>query len=250
MENAKPSPICRSKDIHKDDYLPYVDGKPRYKGVQSFLDSRGIELPYGDPSDPPNLDTICGLGNLKNKQFNELIQNGKVDVFYSTLDLIKQLKKHGIKIGVASSSKNCQTILDVVGIADLFETRVDGVVSAELGLLGKPEPDIFLTAADNLGSAYDRTIVVEDAVSGVQAGRNGNFGLVIGVARANNNDELLINGADIIVQDLSDISIESIEKWFGSGLEEDSWSIKYHDYIPEYERLRESLLTVGKTNNH
>ncbi|MCK4790629.1 MAG: HAD hydrolase-like protein, partial [Desulfobacteraceae bacterium] len=129
---------------HKDDYLPYVDGKPRYKGVQSFLDSRGIELPHGDPSDPPNLDTICGLGNLKNKQFNELIQNGTVDVYYSTLDLIKQLKKHGIKIGVASSSKNCQTILEVVGIVDLFETRVDGVVSAELGLLGKPEPDIFL----------------------------------------------------------------------------------------------------------
>ena len=230
---------------YKDDYLPYVDGKPRYKGVQSFLDSRGIELPYGDPSDHPNLDTICGLGNLKNKQFNELIQNGNVDVYYSTLNLIKQLKKHGIKIGVASSSKNCQTILDVVGIADLFETRVDGVISAELGLLGKPEPDIFLTAADNLGSAYDRTIVVEDAVSGVQAGRNGNFGLVIGVARVNNNDELLINGADIIVQDLSDISIERIEKWFRSGLEEDSWSIKYHDYIPEYESLRESLLTVG-----
>lgn len=114
-----------------------------------------------------------------------------------------------------------------------------------MGLKGKPEPDIFTTAADYLGSVYDRTIVVEDAVSGVQAGRNGNFGLVIGLARANNEGELLINGADIVLQDLSEISIDGIEKWFIAGLEEDSWSIKYHDYDPETESIRETLLTVG-----
>ena len=230
---------------HKDDYLPFVDGKPRYKGVQSFLESRGIVLPYGDQSDPPNLDTICGLGNQKNKRFNELIQAGMVEVYISTIEIIEELKNRNIRIGVASSSKNCQTILDAAGILDLFETRVDGVVSDELGLKGKPEPDIFTTAADNLESAYDRTIIVEDAVSGVQAGRKGNFGLVIGVGRANNKSELLINGADIVIQDLSDITIENIEKWFTYGLEEDSWSIKYHDYASESESLREALLTIG-----
>jgi beta-phosphoglucomutase family hydrolase len=230
---------------HKEDYLPYVDGKPRYKGVQSFLDSRGIELSYGDPSDSPSFDTVCGLGNMKNDIFNELIQQGMVEVFPSTVRLIRELKDQNIKIGVASSSKNCKPILEVVDLLDLFETRVDGVVSAEMGLKGKPEPDIFTTAADHIGTPYDRTVIIEDAVSGVKAGRNGNFGLVLGVARENNGQDLFTNGADIVVKDLGEITIGDIEDWFLHGLVEDGWSIQYHDYSPETESVRETLLTVG-----
>nr|NIS82731.1 beta-phosphoglucomutase family hydrolase [Anaerolineales bacterium] len=164
---------------HTDDYLPYVDGKPRYEGVASFLESRGIKLPYGDPSDPPNRETICGLGNRKNVLFNERIAQGEVEVYATTVDFIHVLRERGIRIGVATSSKNAEAVLSAAGLLDLFEACVDGNVSEELRLKGKPEPDIFTTASENLGVPYDRTVVVEDAVSGVQAGASGNFGLVL-----------------------------------------------------------------------
>ncbi len=201
---------------HLDDYLPYVDGKPRYKGVESFLKSRVIDLPYGNPTDPANCQTICGLGNRKNQIFNQVILNGEVKVFESTVEFIKELKSNDIHVGVASSSKNCKTILATVGLLDFFETRVDGVVSAELGLKGKPEPDIFTTACDNLGVTYEKAVIVEDAVSGVQAGRNGKFGLVLGIAREDNVDELKLNGADIVITDMSEIDIQTIDDWFRS----------------------------------
>jgi len=199
---------------HEKDYLPYVDGKPRYKGVASFLESRGIELPYGDPNDPPAAETICGLGNRKNLLFNQAIASGSVVVFHSTIEFIRELIRQEIRLGVASSSKNCQAVLQAMDLESLFQTRVDGVVSAELGLKGKPEADIFTTACDNLGVAYHRAVVVEDAVSGVQAGRKGNFGLVLGVAREGNASELKINGADMVVTDLAEIDIPKIEAWF------------------------------------
>jgi beta-phosphoglucomutase family hydrolase len=203
---------------HLEDYLPYVDGKPRYKGVESFLLSRGIVLPYGDPADPPNSETICGLGNRKNQIFNQEVAGGAVKVFESTVVFIQQLRSSGIRVGVASSSKNCQTVLDAVGLLDLFETRVDGVVSAELGLKGKPEPDIFTTACDNLEVQNNQAVIVEDAVSGVQAGRNGGFGLVLGIAREDNSEELKRNGADIAINDMREIDIQTIDEWFSSRL--------------------------------
>lgn len=230
---------------HSGDYLPYVDGKPRYKGVQDFLLSRGIELPFGDPSDDINSETVCGLGNRKDFAFNEILKRDGVGVYESTVDLIRQLKENDIKVGVASSSKNCAPVLDAAGLLGLFETRVDGVVSAELKLKGKPEPDIFTTAADNLGVSYERTAIVEDAVSGVQAGRRGDFGLVLGVAREENESELLFNGADLVVTDLSEISLEGINDWFASGIENDLWTVTYQAFEPEKERTREALLTVG-----
>lgn len=230
---------------HDRDYLPYVDGKPRYEGVQSFLKARGIDIPRGDPQDPPDEETVCGLGNRKNQKFNEVLERDGVAVYKSTVSLVKQLKDEGIRVGVASSSKNCKTILETAGIEDLFEVRIDGVSSVELNLKGKPEPDIFTTACDYLGAAYDRSVVVEDAVAGVQAGANGNFGLVVGVARENNERELKLNGADIVVRDLEEIGIEKIEEWFRKGLEEDQWSLNYYDYVPERERTREALCTVG-----
>jgi len=190
---------------HANDYLPYVDGKPRYKGVQSFLESRGIHIPFGDPADAPGTETVCGLGNQKNIAFNEVLENEGVEVYPSTVALINELKAAGIKLGVASSSKNCKPVLERVNLLDIFDVRVDGVVSAELNLHGKPEPDIFTTACDIVGVKYDKAIVVEDAVSGVQAGKKGKFGLTLGIARENNRRELEENGADLVVEDLEEV---------------------------------------------
>lgn len=202
---------------HTGDYLPYVDGKPRYKGVSSFLESRGIHIPAGDPGDDPDKETVCGLGNQKNILFNQVLEEEGVEVYESTVEFIHMLKQAGVRIGVASSSRNCKSVLERAGLIDLFETRVDGVVSYEIGLKGKPEPDIFTTACDNLGASYHRSVVVEDAVSGVQAGRKGNFGLVLGVAREENEKELLAGGADIVVRDLGEIDLNRINDWFTTG---------------------------------
>nr|MDJ0925559.1 beta-phosphoglucomutase family hydrolase [Acidimicrobiia bacterium] len=230
---------------HAEDYLRYVDGKPRYKGVASFLESRGIDIPFGDPGDAAGQETVCGLGNRKNQLFNEIIERGGAEVFPTSVEFIKDLKRRDIRIGVASSSKNCKTILESVGLLDLFETRVDGVVSAELGLQGKPEPDIFTAASNNLGVPYDRTVVVEDAVSGVQAGAAGGFGLVLGIAREGNRRELLDNGADIVVEDLGELDFGALEKWFTRELPVEQWSLRESTYEPDLETTREALLAVG-----
>lgn len=230
---------------HTTDYLPYVDGKPRYKGVGSFLLSRNIKIPFGDPSDSPDSQTICGLGNRKDRAFNEILSRDGVQVYPSSVRLIEDLKANGVRVGIASSSKNCKVVLEAAGLLQLFETRVDGEVSAMLNLKGKPEPDIFTVACANLGSTPDRSIVVEDAVSGVQAGRKGNFGFVLGIAREENHRELLINGADIVVDDLEEVDVNYLKYWFAKGLEDDNWSITYHDFDPIKERTRETLMTVG-----
>ncbi len=199
---------------HENDYLPYVDGKPRYQGVKSFLESRNIHIPFGEPADPPDKETVCGVGNKKNDMFRLIIQEQGAEVYPSTIEFIKALHAAGIKVGVASSSKNCQLILQATNIEDLFETRVDGVVSAQLGLKGKPQGDIFTTAARNIGTIPNRSVVVEDATSGVAAGRNGGFGLVLGIARENNEKELCENGADLVVRDMAEINLDIVEKWF------------------------------------
>lgn len=230
---------------HKDDYLPYVDGKPRYKGVADFLESRDINLPFGDPSDGTDLETVCGLGNRKNDAFNEVLERDGVEVYPSTVALMHELIAMGVHVGVASSSKNCEGVLRRAGLLHLIETRVDGVVSAELGLKGKPEADIFTTAAANMGCDPEHSIVVEDAVSGVQAGRAGNFGLVLGIAREHNAAELIEGGADLVVEDLSEISIDDLNQWFLQGIEDDKWSVTYYDYNTKKERSREALLTTG-----
>jgi len=202
-------------EFTQNDYLAFVDGKPRYKGVASFLESRNIYLPFGNPSDKAGEETICGLGNRKNDSFNEVIARDGVEVYESTAKLLKELKNAGIKLGVASSSKNCITVLEAVDMLKLFDARVDGVVSAELGLHGKPEPDIFTTACEMLGSTPAKSIVVEDAVSGVQAGAKGKFGLTLGIARENNENELSENGADFVVKDFSEINgIQGLNELF------------------------------------
>ena len=189
------------------DYFEYVDGKPRYEGVDSFLRSRGIEIPWGTPDDAPGEETVCGVGNQKNILFNEILQSRGADIFDSTVSLIRELRKHGIKVAVVSSSKNCTTILDVANLSDLFDLQIDGVVAAAEGIAGKPQPDTYVEAANRLGVAVDRSVVIEDAISGVQAGRAGNFGLVLGIARHDEPEVLVNNGADIAIRDMAEISI-------------------------------------------
>jgi len=233
------------REFIQEDYLAYVDGKPRYDGVKSFLESRNINIPFGTPEDKPDTETVCGLGNKKNEAFNEVLRNEGVETYPATVSLMEELKQQGIHVGVASSSKNCEAVLIAAGLEHLVETRVDGVVLATLNLNGKPAPDIFLMAARNLGVKAHRAVVVEDATSGVAAGKNGNFGLVLGVAREDNTDALRQNGADIVVNDLEEISIQKINYWFKNDLEADSWKLEYFDYDAKKERSREALLTVG-----
>lgn len=199
------------KEFTFADYLAYVDGRPRYKGVKAFLISRGINLEQGSPSDPPGRETICGLGNRKNEVFNRLLEDG-VKIFESSIALVRSLRVNGIKVGLATSSKNGAAILSTTRTTNLFDTVVDGNVSERLGLKGKPEPDIFTAASDNMHVPYGRVVVVEDAVSGVQAGVKGGFALVIGIARDGNALELQKHGADMVVRDLSETSLEQIDR--------------------------------------
>jgi alpha,alpha-trehalase len=199
------------------DYFRYVDGKPRYEGVQSFLTARGFSLPYGDPDAPfdsAESETVCGLGNRKNALTHAVLASDGVETYPDADALVHAIRAAHIKTAVVSSSRNCLAIMEAAGIADLFALRIDGTVAAELGLPGKPAPDTFLAAASQLGVQLQRAVVVEDAIVGVQAGRAGSFGLVVGVARYGEDSEtsenteadaLQENGADIVVTDLRDL---------------------------------------------
>lgn len=195
-----------------EDYYRYLDGKPRYKGVESFLMSRGIDLPFGDPEDEPGLETICGLGNQKNLIYTSLLKEKGADVYESAVAKVKEWRKAGLKIAVVTSSKNCNLVLESAGISNLFDVKVDGNVASELDLNGKPDPDIFCEAVKRLKVSAGNCILFEDAVSGVQAGSNGNFALVIGVARNDNKQELNTNGADMSIVDFDELDLYSDEE--------------------------------------
>jgi beta-phosphoglucomutase family hydrolase len=229
----------------REDYRRYVDGRPRYQGVKSFLESRDIELPYGKPADSPELETVCGVGNRKNERFRRLLAREGAEVYESTVAFIRELKRRGVKVGVASSSMNCRDILEQTGLLDLFEAVVGGADAREMGLAGKPEPDIFVVAADHLGLRPDECILFEDALSGVEAGRRGNFALVVGVSREGRRRSLQAYGADIVVADLAELSIGQIDWWFRTGIREDGWNLAWHAFEAGRERLRETLTTVG-----
>jgi beta-phosphoglucomutase family hydrolase len=188
-----------------EDYRQYIDGKPRFDGVKSFLTSRGIDLPYGDPSDPPTAETICGIGNKKNELVNEIMAREGVEAYPGSVRAVTYWKDRGYKTAVVSSSNNCEAVLKAARIESLFEVRVDGLTATALHLAGKPEPDTFLEAARQLGVEAKRSIVVEDALAGVQAGKRGGFGLVIGVARTGNAAPLKEHGADVVVGDLAEL---------------------------------------------
>jgi beta-phosphoglucomutase family hydrolase len=187
------------------DYRLYVDGKPRFDGVRDFLESRGIHLPEGTPDDPPRVETVGGLGNRKNDLVSEAIGTLGVQPYEGSVQFIHQLRCQGFKLAVVSSSENCKAVLDAVKLDDFFDIRVDGNTIHAEQLAGKPAPDTFLMAAKLLSVEPLRTVVIEDAISGVQAGSNGNFGLVIGVARKGNAEELQQHGAHFVVSDLAEL---------------------------------------------
>jgi trehalose-phosphatase len=190
------------------DYLQYVDGKPRYEGVSSFLASRAIELPYGSPDNDPEKETICGLGNRKDLLFNARLADDGVRSYDETVALVRGLQDKGFRTAVISASRNARKVLAAAGLQELFEVCIDGVEMARLQLPGKPEPDIFRVAAERLGVAPTRAAVVEDALAGVMAGVRGGFALVIGVDRGDQRQALLVAGAHLVVGDLSEVLVE------------------------------------------
>lgn len=184
------------------DYVRYVDGRRRYDGVASFLHSRAIELPSGDPSDDPDRLTVCGLGNAKNGYFAAALGRQGVEVFDDAVALIHAAREAGAKVAVVSASENCRAILVRAGLLEHFDAAVTGIEAAQLSLPGKPAPDTFVKAAELLGTDPRDAAVFEDAISGVQAGRAGGFGLVVGVDRGGAGEALAANGADIVCSDL------------------------------------------------
>jgi beta-phosphoglucomutase family hydrolase len=187
------------------DYDEYVDGKPRLDGVLSFLHSRGIDLPLGSPSDPPDADTAHGLGTRKNDLVLELIGRHGVEAFEGSVRFAEAARDRGLRRAVVSSSTNCKDVLVAAGIDHLFEAIVDGIVAERDGLAGKPAPDTFLAGARALEARPSQAAVFEDAQAGVEAGRAGNFGWVVGVDRTGQAEALRRRGADVVVQDLSEL---------------------------------------------
>ena len=187
------------------DYGEYVDGKPRYDGVRSFLASRGIELPEGEPDDPPEAETVMGLGNRKNELVLELIRRDGVQAYEGSVRYVRAAREAGLKRAVVSASANCRDVLRAAGIENEFEVVVDGIVADRERLRGKPAPDTFLAAAQKLAVEVGESAVFEDALAGVEAGRSGNFGFVVGVDRVGHADELREHGADVVVSDLDEL---------------------------------------------
>ncbi|MGW2723196.1 HAD family hydrolase [Streptomyces sp. NPDC001492] len=187
------------------DYDEYVDGRPRADGVRTFLASRGIELPEGSPDDPPEKATVHGLGNRKNVLLLERIRTQGVEAYEGTLRYIEAVRAHGLRTAIVSSSANTRDVLRSIHAEDLFEVRIDGVVAAERKLPGKPRPDTFLEAARDLGIEPSRAAVFEDALAGMDAGRSGHFGYVVGVDRVGQTDALYAHGADVVVKDLAEL---------------------------------------------
>jgi beta-phosphoglucomutase family hydrolase len=187
------------------DYDEFVDGKPRYEGVQSFLGARGIELPRGAPSDPPDAETIDGLGNRKNEIVLRLIRERGVEPYDGSVRYVRAARNEGLRHAVVSSSTNARDVLRAAGIEDLFEVRIDGVVAEREHLRGKPAPDTFIAGARALDAEPAQAAVFEDALAGVAAGRAGGFGFVVGVDRVGQADALRECGADVVVTDLGEL---------------------------------------------
>ena len=219
------------------DYRRYVDGKPRYDGVTAFLASRGMTLPHGTPEDDPEAHTISALGNRKDQYFLEHLQQHGIESYEAAITLVRTLRAQGIKTAVVSSSNNCAAVLEAAGIAQLFDTRVDGRDLTHLQLKGKPAPDAFLEGARRLGVEPSRSVVVEDAIAGVEAGRAGKFSCVIGVDRSGHPQALHEAGADVVVTNLAQVHV-SVEP-------PSAWSLVFEGFHPSEEGTREALCALG-----
>ena len=187
------------------DYFEYLDGKKRYDGVASLLRSRDVELPWGDPSDAPELDTVCGVGNRKNVVFARVLRRDGIAPYPGSIALLEVLEAAGTPVAVVSSSKNAEEVLEAAGIRARFPIVMDGVIAERDHLASKPAPDVFVEAARMLGVDPARSVAVEDALSGVQSAVAGGFGLVVGVDRGVGADDLIAAGAHIVVQDLEEL---------------------------------------------
>ncbi|MBY0317896.1 MAG: HAD-IA family hydrolase [Reyranella sp.] len=256
------------------DYRAHVDGRPRLEAIRTFLAARRIALPEGNPSDGPDRDTVYGLGARKNQLFLDRVRTHGVDVYPSTVALIRRLRVLGFKIGLVTASRNCAEIVRAAGLASLFDATVDGTDQAALSLRGKPAPDTFLEAARRLGTSPGRTAVVEDATAGVAAGRAGEFGLVVGVDRGDNAEALRAQGADVVVSDLSAVELKSggvpaasaaptkaepdvhrldpfirssrmERRHAGAVTHADPWVLAYDNFDPVVEGRRETLFALG-----
>jgi beta-phosphoglucomutase family hydrolase len=219
------------------DYSRYVDGKSRYDGVAAFLESRGIKLPLGGPEDGPAVQSVRALGNLKDRYFLQHLEQHGVDSYEASIALVHILRAQEIKTAVVSSSNNCEAVLEAAGIAQLFDARVDGTDITRLELTGKPAPDAFLEAARRLGAEPSRAVVVEDAIAGVEAGRAGRFGCIIGIDRSGHAQALHDAGADVVVTDLAEVRV-AVEP-------PSTWSLVFEDFKPAEEGIREALCTLG-----
>ena len=190
------------------DYHDFLDGKPRYDGVGNFLVSRGIVLPFGEPSDDEHTETCCGLGNKKNRRFKEHLEKFGVELFMSTVDLIRKLRDHGKKVAVVSASKNAESVLRRADLMDLFHIIVSGREAAAMSLAGKPAPDTYVKAAELLHTEPRRCVVFEDSVTGIQAGKAAGAGLIVGIDRAADAQALRWNGAHVVVTDLAELIVD------------------------------------------
>lgn len=246
MDSANPKPFT------EQDYLNYVDGKPREDGVSSFLESRNISLPAGSKDDEPGLESMAALAKKKDRQFMHLVHTKGVEAYETTISLIKALRAVGVKTALVTASKNGAEILRVTKTAQLFDATVTGVDAADLHLKGKPAPDVFLEAARRLSVSPDNAVVVEDAESGVESGHNGGFGMVIGVARSHNRDALKQHGADVVVNDLAEVKVISHSDVHPLGttladmdVTDANWVLLYDHYDPHKQGQRESLCALG-----
>jgi len=192
------------------DYLEFVDGKPRYNGVDSFLKSRDIHLPWGSAEDPPEAETVCGLGNRKNGYFLNRLKTDGVEAYDTSVEFVRELQRQGVETALISSSRNVDQVLSAAGLLDLLAVRIDGVVADELGIPGKPDPAVFLEAASRVGADPANSAIVEDARSGVEAGKAGGFRIVIGVDRGDQAEELSAGGATLVVSDLGELSVKPV----------------------------------------
>src|SRR5579885_3379324 len=238
------------------EYRTYVDGKPRYDGVQSFLESRNINLPWGRADDKPSFKTVCAIGNMKNRIFLKHLKEEGVEPYDTTVDFIKALKTNGIKVGVITASNNGRSVLKSAHLLEIFDTIIDGKDAHHLGLRGKPAPDVFLKAAETLSANPDRAAIVEDAAAGVEAGKNGKFALVIGLNHNNHRQILKEHGATVVVDDLAEVEVENggqkhqiahkaRRKQVDLASAEKDWLLTYKDLNPDLEGRRETLCALG-----
>ena len=190
------------------DYLRHVDGRPRYDGVAGFLASRDISLPWGDPSDPPDRETVCGLGNAKDRLFVAQLRDHGAQAFPTSVAFVRRLRERRLRMAVVSASRNMVAVLEAARLRELFDVEVDGVEADRLGLAGKPDPALFLEATRRLGVAPARAAVIEDALAGVEAGRRGRFRAVVGVDRGGQAAALVERGADVVVADLGKLALQ------------------------------------------